>query len=184
MAFIFVSGAVRSGKSEWAEGQAMLLAGDDPLFYLATARVCDQEMAYRILRHRDARKSRGFTTIERETDLSSVAPSLPSSSTVLLECLGTWAANEMFSVEGDMLDVEAAVEKIRIDVEVLKAHTKHLLIVSNDIFSDGTDYSPETENYRRALGRLHVLAAKSANVAVECVYGYPLYHKGCLQRPA
>lgn len=184
MAFIFVSGAVRSGKSEWAERRAMLLADDGPLVYLATARVCDQEMAYRILRHQNARKGRGFTTIERETNLSSAASSLPPSSTALLECLATWTANEMFSSGGKCLDVETTVEKICADVEALKARTKHLLIVSNDIFSDGTDYSPETESYRRALGRLHVLAAKSADVAVECVYGYPIYHKGRLQRLA
>ena len=52
--FLFVSGGVRSGKSEWAERAALALSPDAPRVYLATARVSDEDMRRRVERHRRA----------------------------------------------------------------------------------------------------------------------------------
>jgi adenosylcobinamide kinase/adenosylcobinamide-phosphate guanylyltransferase len=201
--FVFVSGAVRSGKSAWAEEYALSLSRaerDAPLVYLATARVYDQEMRERVLRHQTARGNKGFETWERDVDVSKVLPRLNPGATLLLECLGTLLANEMFGRTGDKkagfrgqskaddrikklgkADVEKKVEKIveKIYGEILslKANAANLLVVSNDVFMDDAVYDDETENYRRALGALHVKLARDSNLAVECACGRVTIHK-------
>ena len=172
MCFIFVSGAARSGKSAWAEGFALSLArqGNTPLVYLATARVTDAEMKERVLRHQAARTGKGFATLERETGVSEVVPFLPVRSTVLLECLGTLLANEMFEESGAERGGHRIAEKIHEGLALLRERTSNLLVVSNDIFSDGNVYDEAVENYRRVLGALHVTLAREADLAVECAF--------------
>jgi adenosylcobinamide kinase/adenosylcobinamide-phosphate guanylyltransferase len=176
MPLVFVSGAARSGKSAWAEKRALSLAAGDTagqLVYFATARVADAEMARRVAIHKAARKGKGFETIERYTDVGGAVHLIPPSSTVLLECLGTLLANEMFRIGGpaDLQAQEVYVRKIFDDVMSLNSHVANLLVVSNDIFSDGITYDEPTEKYRRALGALHVKLAGVASLAVECAAG-------------
>lgn len=179
--FIFVSGGVRSGKSAWAEECAThldrsLSAG--PLVYLATARVFDEEMRERVKLHQLRREQKGFLTVERQRNLCDIVPQIPAKATVLLECLGTWTANELFDDEGRVSDLDTVSQKIYADVSALRERAAHLLIVSNDIFSDGATYGKETEGYRSILGALHVRLAAVADVAVECVAGCPAVHRG------
>ena len=205
--FIFVSGGTRSGKSEWAERAAVALSSDTPRVYLATAQVSDEDMRRRVARHQAARKDRGFLTLERTRDLSGIFPNIPSDATVLLECLPNWLANEMFTGDGSVCDPALLEENIFQTALALKERCRHLLIVSDDIFSDGVTYTfdagevppapPElhaayispvvgpppppddlTESYRRLLGRLHVRLAGAADVAVECVAGLVRWAKG------
>ncbi|MDR1874346.1 MAG: bifunctional adenosylcobinamide kinase/adenosylcobinamide-phosphate guanylyltransferase [Synergistaceae bacterium] len=177
--FVFISGAARSGKSNWAERCAARLDGGPKgsKIYLATARVPDQEMRRRVALHQSARRGRGFATLECITNLQSVVP-LISGATVLLECLGTWTANELFDDRGRMADPDGAFEKIRSTCRLLRESAAHLLIVSNDIFSDGTAYAGETEEYRRVLGTLHICLAAESDMAVECAAGFAAVHKG------
>ncbi|MDR2528328.1 MAG: bifunctional adenosylcobinamide kinase/adenosylcobinamide-phosphate guanylyltransferase [Synergistaceae bacterium] len=176
--FVFVSGPVRGGKSAWAEGFAFSLArqGNTPLVYLATARVTDAEMKERVLRHQAAREGKGFATLERKTGVAGAIPLLPVRSTVLLECLGTLLANEMFEESGAKRGGCRIAEKIYEDLALLRERTSNLLVVSNDIFSDGSIYNEATENYRQALGALHVTLAREADLAVECAF-IPLSYK-------
>lgn len=176
--FVFVSGAVRSGKSEWAERAAVAFSPEGPRVYLATARILDEEMSRRVERHRAARRERGFLTIERPKDLEGVLSSLPCSATVLLECLGNWTANELFGDGGPAAEADEVVRTIRRTVLSLRARVANLLIVSNDLFCDGVRYDPGTEAYLRALGELHVALVKEADIAVECACGCPHVQKG------
>ena len=170
--FLFVSGAVRSGKSEWAEKTALELSPSGPRAYLATARAADAEMRDRVARHQAARATRGFITVERERDLERALPEIPPGATVLLECLGTWTANEMFGrPDGRVLEPGRVIAVVEGVVRALRSRAEHLLIVSNDVFSDGVVYDEGTENYLKALGSLHIALARSADCAVECASG-------------
>ncbi len=171
--FVFVSGAVRSGKSTWAEERAIRLAEgrDAALIYLATARVFDGEMQSRVALHRSRRREKGFTTLERPRGLSDIVPQIPAGATVLLECLGTWTANELFDDGGDMADFDATSGEILGVVRLLRARAGNLIVVSNDIFADGVRYEGKTESYRGLLGSLHAQLAPEADMAVECVAG-------------
>jgi len=184
MSFVFVSGAVRSGKSEWAETYVLSLAAGNKLTYIATARADDPEMLRRVELHKAARKGKGFEALERYTDVGGAASLFPQGSTVLLECLGTLLANEMFNAAAPRLEApglaapSAYVRKIFDDILSLKARAAHLLVVSNDIFSDGVTYDEPTERYLQALGALHVKLAGIADLAVECVAGRAVFHRG------
>ena len=61
---VLVTGASGSGKSEYAEGVAVKLAGKGNLYYLATMRVYGEEGARRVERHRKLRAGKGFQTVE------------------------------------------------------------------------------------------------------------------------
>jgi len=176
---VFVSGAVRSGKSKWAESYALFLAGEkNNLVYIATARADDQEMLHRVALHKAARKNKGFETLERSTDVGGAAALLSPDSTVLLECLGTLLANEMFDSDSRRYAPPLShARKIFDEILSLRDRAAHLLVVSNDLFSDGIAYDESMENYRRALGALHVKLAGAAELAVECVAGLPIAHK-------
>lgn len=176
--FIFVSGAVRSGKSEWAEQAAMALSPSGDRVYLATAQVLDDEMRHRVERHRGIRQERGFLTLERPRDLEAILPLIPKGSTTLLECLGNWTANELFGDNGRLADAEHVTEKIHQTTLRIRERTSNLLIVSNDLFCDGIRYDSGTESYLRVLGALHIRLAQAADTAVECAFGLPRLAKG------
>jgi Adenosyl cobinamide kinase/adenosyl cobinamide phosphate guanylyltransferase len=61
---VVVTGASGSGKSEYAEGVAVKLAGEGELYYLATMRVYGEEGVRRVERHRKLRAGKGFQTAE------------------------------------------------------------------------------------------------------------------------
>ena len=57
---VVVTGASGSGKSEYAEGVAVKLAGKGDLYYLATMRVYGEEGVRRVERHRKLRAGKDF----------------------------------------------------------------------------------------------------------------------------
>ena len=167
--FTFIVGTARSGKSNYAEHILIELGQDSPKFYVATAKVFDPEMSDRVALHQQRRAGLGFTTIERTHDLGGLV--LPSGACVLVESLSMWAANEMFTDEGVNLNAGA---KIFADFMTLRARVKHVVLVSDDLFSDGEEYDALTEEYIRTLGTLHVRLAALADEVIECVSGIPL----------
>ena len=181
---VFVSGGVRSGKSAWAETYALSLAAGyrSQLVYIAAARADDAEMRGRVALHKAARMGKGFDTLERYTNVGGVVSLLSPGCTVLLECLGTLLSNEMFGHGENETPGLAApdlyVRKILDDILSLRARAAHVLVISNDIFSDGVTYDEPAERYRQALGALHVRLAGVASLAVECVAGQAVVHSG------
>ena len=74
---------------------------------------------------------------------------LPERGVVLLECLSNLTANEMFETEGAGEGTEARVLS---GVKALLEKSAHLVIVTNDIFSDGITYDEVTALYQERLG--------------------------------
>ncbi|MBQ0000504.1 MAG: bifunctional adenosylcobinamide kinase/adenosylcobinamide-phosphate guanylyltransferase, partial [Clostridiales bacterium] len=58
----------------------------------------------------------------------------------------------------------------------------HLVIVTNDTFSEAAVYEGETEPYQRYLGAINAQMAELADTVVEVVYGIPVYHKKAVER--
>ncbi|MCH5213158.1 MAG: bifunctional adenosylcobinamide kinase/adenosylcobinamide-phosphate guanylyltransferase, partial [Oscillospiraceae bacterium] len=125
-----ITGGSGSGKSEYAENRAMELCGDsEPLIYLAAMKPYGEGAQKRIERHRKLREGKGFKTIEKYIDYADVE--LPENATVLLECMSNLLANEMFDAGGDF------IRRIITGIEHIADSSKNLVIVTNDIFSDG-----------------------------------------------
>lgn len=176
-----IVGGSASGKSAYAEGLAETLSycgnmlPDDASrtkekIYLATMPEEGKEARERIRRHRKSREGRGFQTIERPMDLAGLT--LPGNSVVLLEDLGNLLGNELFRPGGGG---PAAVEE---GIEHIRRSGAYLIVVSNEIFSDGTEYGDQTERYRRFLAGLNRTLAAKADLVVEVVCGLPHVLKG------
>ena len=163
-----VTGGSGSGKSAFAEDK-VLAFGEAQRVYIATMHPFDEESHKRIERHRKMRAGKGFETIECYTGLKDVQ--LPSGCVVLLECMSNLVANEMFEEQGAH---EQTVKDIMSGIDELVRQAAHVVIVTNEIFSDGMVYDKETENYQRLLGRINAYLAEISDVCYEVVYGIPL----------
>ncbi len=172
---ILVTGGSGSGKSEFAESLVLRLKRK-PYLYVATMYPFDEECVRRIERHRRMRAKKEFDTLECYTRLSGA--NVDGYGTALLECMSNLVANELYREDGaGERCVEAALE----GVEHLLEQCGHLVIVSNEIFSDGIEYDEETKRYQRYLGRVNCELAKKADLAVEVVCSIPVVHKGNLE---
>ena len=94
---------------------------------------------------------------------------------VLLECVSNLLANEMFSPEGAGADAAHAVTE---GVLALRGHCGTLVVVTNEIFSDGNRYPEETERYIEALAEVNWELAARANEGYESVCGILCKIKG------
>ena len=97
--------------------------------------------------------------------------------TVLLECMSNLTANEMYQEKGSG---DHCVEEILAGICHVKEQCRNLIIVTNEIFSDGMDYDEETRRYQKYLGEINVRMASMADLVAEVVYSIPLIHKGDL----
>ncbi len=167
-----ITGGSGSGKSAYAEAQILALNGECRV-YLATMYPYDEESRQRIARHRKMRAEKNFTTVECYRDLEKTE--IPEHADVLLECMSNLTANEMFWPEGAGSDTE---EQILRGVEWLRRKARNLVIVSNEIFSDGCEYDSGTKEYQRTLGKINCRLAELADRVTEVVYGIPLEVKG------
>ena len=168
-----IYGGAASGKSEYAEALALTLSASIlPLFYVATLSPSDPECIEKINRHRAQRSQKPFLTIECPKRLSKLR--LPGQGVVLLECLSTLAAQELF---GGDCDREKVVSEILNGISHLLTQSKHVVVVSNSLFCDGRQYDPFTQQYLQLLGELHQRLAASADLVTEVVAGLPVIQK-------
>ncbi len=175
---VFISGGVRSGKSTLGERLATDLATGRKI-YLATAKYADEEMLCRIEKHRKDREHKGFVTMEKSEDIDGLLFS--ESDTVLLDCLGTLTSNELFRDVGQECSagfMARMTDKIFDALMTINGSVRNLIVISNEVFSDGIMYDPSTEGYVSVLGALHVRLAKAADRAIECACGFHIAHKG------
>ena len=161
---ILISGTNSSGKSKAAEDK---LSGFETSkkFYVATAKIFDDEMKERVEKHKAMRAGKNFITIEREKNLSDLK--FPKNSSVLIESLTTWLANEIFNTKNEFSE-----EKIFNEIQILKSKCKNLILVADDIFSDGITYDDATEFYRKTLASLMIKTAGIADEVIECFAGF------------
>ena len=140
--------------------------------YIAAAEVRDEEMRERVILHKKRREGLGFMTIERPRNLGGVI--IPEDSCLLIESLSVLLANEMF-IEGGV-DFSAG-GKVWADFLALRGRARHIVIVSDDVFSDGRSYDTLTELWRKSLGELHVRVAGLADEVIEVVSGCPVSYR-------
>lgn len=164
---ILLTGGSACGKSSYAERLCVEL--DGPRYYIAAMRPFGEGGAEKIARHRRLRAGKGFQTIERYTDLAGLV--LPGRGTALLECICNLTANEMFDEAGNMRD---PVNAVLTGVEAVRKQCETLVVVTNDVGSDGGEYDPGTRAYIRAMGCINAALARQADEVYELVCGIPI----------
>lgn len=173
---IVVTGGAASGKSELAERIICQLADGKPMLYVAAMETSGEEAQKRIARHRALRAGKGFTTLEHAKRFDRIT--VPAGYTAaLFECMSNALANEMFSPEGAG---ENWKQSIVTGIQKLSTACEHVVIVTNDIFTDGVTYDPYTMTYLHHLGELNQLFAKQADIVMESVCGIPVIKKGAM----
>jgi adenosylcobinamide kinase/adenosylcobinamide-phosphate guanylyltransferase len=63
-------------------------------------------------------------------------------------------------------------------LNILAKKCRHLIMVTNDIFSDGIEYAESTHEYIQQLAEINNAAAQIADCVVEVVYSIPIAVKG------
>ena len=167
-----MTGGSGSRKSAFADDKILSL-GQGKRFYIATMHPYDEESYKRVERHRKMRAGKGFETVECYTGLENLE--FPQDAIVLLECMSNLAANEMFEESGAGADT---VEAVLRGVRKLKSQVRHLVIVTNEIFSEAASYEGDTVRYQEYLGKINQKLGEMADQVVEVVYGIPIWHKG------
>lgn len=170
--FILVSGSSGSGKSLYAEN---LLNPDSHKIYIATAKIYDDEMRERVARHKLMRADKNFITIEKSQNLAEIA-NLCQDSSVLIESLTTWTANEIFC--GKIInDSDSVINKIFRDFMHIKSICNKIILVSDNIFCGGITYDDLTEHYIKTLAELLKIFAREADDVIEIFSGLSLHYK-------
>ncbi len=164
---IMITGGAASGKSEFGEQVCMKLS--ERKLYIATMEPYGKEALQRIKRHTDMRKTKGFDTLEKYTKLYEC--DCKDYELILLECMSTLLANEFFTEKNYFENIVSGIEK-------LKSSCNHLVMITNEVFSDGETYGEETTEYTKALGRINRTLASQADVVIEVVFGIPVFLKG------
>lgn len=165
-----VTGGSKCGKSSFAE--RILESFPGRKIYIATMQPFGADAFEAIDRHRKMRYGKGFETIEKYTGIHEI--SLDTNCAVLLECMGNLCANEMFSGGA----VSDPTDKIVSGIRQLADSVSELLIVTNQVGSDGISYTDGTPDYIRILGGINRRLAAYADNVIECVYGIPVVLKG------
>ncbi|MBQ6113091.1 MAG: bifunctional adenosylcobinamide kinase/adenosylcobinamide-phosphate guanylyltransferase [Synergistaceae bacterium] len=172
---ILISGQADSGKSLYAETRLSEFRSS-PKIYVAMSKIVDEEMRERVKKHQAMRSGKGFITVEKTQNLGRLE--IPTGSAIMIESLTAWTANEMFTETG-VKESGHVVTKILSDLSRLLEHAENIVIVSDDIFSDGVEYDALTEEYVKTLALLTVKIAEIADEVVEFVLGFALRLKDC-----
>ena len=198
-----VYGGSASGKSSYAESFAMSLQGDGRLLYIATmypykwnTTELDPETIQRIERHRAMRADKGFDTVECYRHVEHIVAKRQD--VLLLECMSNLLANEMYleqdSDDGGLAETMSEVEKAGVGMSEtlspvskkivqalidLSTRVQELVIVTNDVFSDGGSltYDESTREYVKNLAEINCALARIAETVTEVVCGIPVIVK-------
>ena len=165
-----VLGGAASGKSAFAE-RLILKAQVDPI-YVATAQVFDDEMANKVLRHREMRGD-GWTTIEEPLDLSKALSGVLVGQPVLIDCATLWLTNVILGTH----DVDAQSD---IFLQAVERCPGPVVIVSNEVGQGIVPDNALSRQFRNAQGKLNQRIANQAELVVAVMAGLPLVLKGDL----
>lgn len=198
-----VYGGSASGKSSYAESFAMSLQGEGRLLYIATmypykwnTTEIDPETMQRIERHRAMRADKGFDTVECYRHVEHIVAKRQD--VLLLECMSNLLANEMYleqdSDDGGLAETMSEVEKAGVGMSEtlslvskkivqalvnLSTRVQDVVIVTNDVFSDGGSltYDESTREYVKNLAEINCALARVTETVTEVVCGIPVIVK-------
>ena len=176
----FISGGAKCGKSSLAQDLTVTLSEGGKRYYVATMISSGKEDEERIRRHIADRDGMGFETVECFRNILDCLDTADADGAFLVDSVTSLVQNALFPVEKNYeMDLEAAA---RCGDELMEFATKvrHVVYVSDYIYSDAERYSESTEAYRKALADIDRRLAQICDTVVEVSAGQYLVHKGDL----
>ena len=177
----FISGGAKNGKSTLAQDLTVALAEGGKHYYVATMISTGTEDDDRIRRHIEDRDGMGFETVECFRNIMDCLEVADKDGVFLVDSVTAMVQNALFPVEKNYeMDLEAAKRCGDELVEFAK-HVRHVVYVSDYIYSDAERYSESTEAYRKSLADIDRRLAKICDTVVEVAAGQYFVHKGELR---
>jgi adenosylcobinamide kinase / adenosylcobinamide-phosphate guanylyltransferase len=175
---ILITGGSRSGKSTYAQRVAESFSGTRT--YIATCPIIDKEMEDRVRKHKEARQSASWQTIEEVTDLAGALQRSRGSEVILVDCLTLWINNLMYEAEQKKkyLDEETIAARCEEVLGVCRDLPGTVIFVTNEVGMGIVPENPGSRLFRDLAGRCNQSMADSADTAIFMVSGLPLYIKG------
>lgn len=164
----FITGGERSGKSSYAQQLAENLSNAP--YYLATARILDEDFNKRVKRHKSDRDER-WTTIEEEKEISKV---IPIKSVVVIDCVTLWLTNLYIDFKNN---VEFSLEFAKNEIDQLTNLDSDIIIISNEIGMGIHAQTHMARKFTELQGWVNQFIAKKAGKAVFMVSGLPIILK-------
>ena len=170
MRLIVVTGGVRSGKSRWAQDEALAHGGEE-VTVVATAEAVDDEMRGRIEAHRRNRPA-GWHTVEAP-ERAGQAILAAGTDTVVLDCVTvlTGMAIGRAGAKSESRALEAMAAEIDGILDAREARAGMLIVVTNEV---GWSVHPPTAVgcwYQDGLGMANQRLAAAADRVVLMVSG-------------
>ena len=162
-----ILGGARSGKS----ARALVLAGEPPHVFIATAEALDGEMQERIGLHQGER-GESWWLVEEPLELpKAIRENAADGVTLLVDCLTLWLSNLIHHER----DVTLATEAL---VEALAGAAGRVVLVSNEVGMGLVSMNALGRDFRDAQGRLNQRIAAVADDVELVVAGLRLVLKG------
>ena len=178
---ILILGGARSGKSAEAVRMARERGGGKVL-YVATAEPGDDEMRFRIEKHR-AERPAGWHTLEAPHNVGqAILRKSDGYATIIVDCITLLVSNLMVGRPDPYADAvqKGVVEEIAAIVQAAKAmpSTSQMIIVSNEVGTGLAPLTPLGRAFRDLVGQANQTLATAADRAVLMVAGLALLLKG------
>ena len=174
----FISGGAKNGKSTLAQDLTVALAAGGKHYYVATMISTGDEDDDRIRRHIEDRDGMGFETVECFRNILDCLKVADKDGVFLVDSVTAMVQNALFPVEKNYeMDLEAA-KRCGDELGEFAKHVRHVVYVSDYIYSDAERYSESTEAYRKSLADIDRRLAKICDTVVEVSAGQYWIHKG------
>ena len=174
----FISGGAKNGKSTLAQDLTVALAAGGKHYYVATMISTGAEDDDRIRRHIEDRDGMGFETVECFRNILDCLKVADKDGVFLVDSVTAMVQNALFPVEKNYeMDLEAA-KCCGDELVEFASKVRHVVYVSDYIYSDAERYSESTEAYRKSLADVDRRLAKICDTVVEVAAGQYFVHKG------
>jgi adenosylcobinamide kinase/adenosylcobinamide-phosphate guanylyltransferase len=175
---ILITGGSRSGKSTYAQTFAESVSGIRT--YIATCPCIDEEMEKRIRKHREARQTSSWQTIEETKDLAGALQRAKESKVIMVDCLTLWINNLMYEAElqGKDITEEDIAMLCRGLIEVCDDLPGTVIFVTNEVGMGIIPENTASRLYRDLAGRCNQIIAGRADAVTFLISGLPLNIKG------
>jgi adenosyl cobinamide kinase/adenosyl cobinamide phosphate guanylyltransferase len=165
MAFVFLLGGARSGKSALAV--RMATNAGSPVTFIATALAGDEEMTERIRRHRESRPA-AWKTVDAPLDLVGAIGAAPQDDFLVIDCLTLWVSN-LAGGGANASEIDTAADRV-----VRELVDRRCVVVSNEVGLGIVPVNEMARKFRDTLGSVNARFAAAAERAVLMIAGRAL----------
>ncbi|MGL4736768.1 MAG: bifunctional adenosylcobinamide kinase/adenosylcobinamide-phosphate guanylyltransferase [Cellulosilyticaceae bacterium] len=183
---LLVIGGARSGKSTFAEEKAKSYQAEKGgnVLYIATSIAFDDDMKFRVAKHREARPST-WLTLEQYKGFETLAdhPDFQACETVMIDCMTLMVSNLLLEQEVDFDHIkydqiseieQMIVQEVEELIAVCEAHNKQFIVVSNEVGLGVVPPYRLGNIFRDIAGRINQKIARQSEEVYLLTAGIPL----------